>query len=225
MVSFLLRTDSAMDPSTNNLSAQPESCLTETKNATEDPSREPVECTERASQYPLKERMTILPKHLELFAQAIADGCNVREAATRCGRKEGSGGYLNSRADVTQRIAEIRSAMAKAAENDAATRIVGQSRSIDIDRNDIIMGLVDIARSGSAPAGARVSAWLGLADIFLLRPKRPEDLKHLVGWTEDELVEATVTGVVPPRIASIIGSNSITDLMPSGRSQAGSQRR
>ena len=56
--------------------------------------------------------------------------------------------------------------MAKAAENEAAKKMVGQCRSIDIDRNDIIMGLADIAMSGSTPAGARVSAWLGLADMF-----------------------------------------------------------
>ncbi|MGA8284636.1 MAG: hypothetical protein WB796_07785, partial [Candidatus Sulfotelmatobacter sp.] len=67
--------------------------------------------------------------------------------------------------------------MAKAAENEAAKKMVGQCRSIDIDRNDIIMGLADIAMSGSTPAGARVSAWLGLADIFLLRPKKIEDVK------------------------------------------------
>lgn len=165
-------------------------------------------------QDPPSTSVTALPKHLELFAQAVADGCNVREAAKRSGRKEGSGGYLNSRADVTRRVAEIRSAMAKAAENEAARKMVGQCRSIDIDRNDIIMGLADIAMSGSTPAGARVSAWLGLADIFLLRPKKIEDVKLFAGWTEDELSEFALTGVVPARIASLLGSNSIDALMP-----------
>jgi hypothetical protein len=160
------------------------------------------------------DRVTALPKHLELFAQAVADGCNVRDAAKRSGRKEGSGGYLNSRADVTQRVAEIRSAMAKAAENEAARKMVGHCRSIDIDRNDIIMGLADIALSGLTPAGARVSAWLGLADIFLLRPKKIDDVKQFVGWTTDELREFSLTGVVPPRIASMIGSDSIDALIP-----------
>jgi len=77
-----------------------------------------------------------LPKHLELFAQAIADGRNVREAAKRSGRKEGSGGYLNSRADVKQCVAQIRATMAKTCENEAATEMVGQWRLIDIDRNE-----------------------------------------------------------------------------------------
>jgi hypothetical protein len=78
------------------------------------------------------------------------------EAARRCGRKESSGGYLNSRADLTLRVAEIRSIMTRAAENDAATRMVRQCRSIDIDRNDIIIGLADIAQSAEAGDRARV---------------------------------------------------------------------
>jgi hypothetical protein len=166
------------------------------------------------AQDPPSMSVTALPKHLELFAQAVADGCNVREAAKRSGRKEGSGGYLNSRADITQRVAEIRSAMAKAAENDAATKMVRQCRSIDIDRNDIIMGLADIAMSGLTPAGARVSAWLGLADIFLLRPKKIEDVEQFVGWTADELSEFVRTEVVRPRIASMIGSNMLLCHLP-----------
>lgn len=82
----------------------------------------------------------------------------MREAAKRCGRKEGSGGYLDSRADVTQRVAEIRSAMAKAAENDAATTMVGQCRSSDIDRNDIIMGLTDMPSARPRPEVKGVEA-------------------------------------------------------------------
>jgi hypothetical protein len=45
--------------------------------------------------------------------------------------------------------------MAKAAENDAATTMVGQCRSSDIDRNDIIMGLTDMP---SAPHGQKSKA-------------------------------------------------------------------
>jgi hypothetical protein len=130
-----------------------------------------------------------LPKHLELFAQAVADGCNVREAAKLCGRKESSGGYLNSRADITLRVAEIRSAMARTAANDAATKMVGQCRAIDIDRNDIIMGLADIAQCNEAGDRARVAAWTALADIFLLTARSLSDLKNSIGWTQDEIDE------------------------------------
>ncbi|MGB6677340.1 MAG: hypothetical protein WBE44_11660 [Terriglobales bacterium] len=150
--------------------------------------------------------VTILPKHLELFAQAIADGCNVREAAKRAGRSEGSGGYLNSRADVTERVAEIRSTMAGAAENDAATKMVSQIRSIDIDRNEIIMGLADIARYGKSE-GARVSAWNVLAEIFLLKAKNLRDLNEFYGWTTDELERYAKTGTIPERLRRLIGSS------------------
>jgi hypothetical protein len=147
-----------------------------------------------------------LPKHLEMFAQAIADGCNVREAAQLCGRKQGSGGYLNSRADVTQRVAEIRAAMAKASENHAATKMVRQLRSIEIDRNDIVMGLADIARYGRSES-ARVSAWNSLAEIFLLKAKNLRDLKDFDGWTTDELKDYALNGVVPERLRRFLGNS------------------
>ena len=88
-------------------------------------------------------------------------------------------------------------------------------REITIDRNDIIMGLADIAQSPFTKPGdrARVSAWLGLADIFLLRARCIEDLRKGVGWTEDETIEFHKTRIVPEsklaQIASEIGQREI----------------
>ncbi|HEV3305929.1 MAG TPA: hypothetical protein VGZ91_05775 [Candidatus Sulfotelmatobacter sp.] len=48
--------------------------------------------------------------------------------------------------------------MAKAAENDAATTMVGQCRSSDIDRNDIIMGLTDMPSARPRPEVKGVEA-------------------------------------------------------------------
>jgi len=142
-----------------------------------------------------------LPKHLELFAQAIADGCTVRQAAKQSGRKENSGGYLNSRADVVRRVAEIRAAMAKAAEVDAVTKRVAIRRAIEIDENDIIMGLADIARYGKSES-ARVSAWNHLSEIFLLKAKNLRDINNFYGWTAEELKNYALTGTVPERLKS-----------------------
>jgi hypothetical protein len=62
-------------------------------------------------------------------------------------------------------------------------------RKITIDRNDIIMGLADLAQNPLADARARVAAWAKLADIFCLVPKSLKDAKDFYGWTEEELEE------------------------------------
>jgi hypothetical protein len=119
---------------------------------------------------------------------------------------EGSGGYLNSRIDVTQRIAEIRAAIAEAAETEAAVKMVAQRRSVEIDRNDIIMGLADIGRYGKSES-ARVSAWNCLAEIFLLKAKNLRDVNDFYGWTTDELKRYAETGEIPERLRSLLGES------------------
>jgi hypothetical protein len=57
------------------------------------PTRRTAPCMPRS----VGPRHTTLPRHLELFAQAVADGCNVRQAAKRSGRMEGSGGSIRVR--------------------------------------------------------------------------------------------------------------------------------
>ena len=63
--------------------------------------------------------------------------------------------------------------------------MVAQRRSVEIDRNEIIMGLADIGRFGKSES-ARVSAWNCLAEIFLLKAKNLRDVNDFYGWTTDE---------------------------------------
>jgi hypothetical protein len=62
------------------------------------------------------------------------------------------------------------------------------------------------------PSGVRISAWKTLADIYLLTARNIEDLRTGIGWTEDELDYANRTGMVPPRIAALIGYSTLEDL-------------
>jgi hypothetical protein len=156
---------------------------------------------------PLISPVTTLPKHLELFAQAIADGCNVREASKRCGRKEGSGGYLNSRPDVIQRIAEIRAATATALQNDTAERMVALGRKLDIDGGEIIMGLATIARDVAMPPSARVSAYHELVEIFHLKTSDPRRIREFIGWANEEMDRYGNTGEVPKRFRAFVGES------------------
>ena len=61
------------------------------------------------------------------------------------------------------------------------------------------------------------SAWIALADIFLLRAKNLGDLMDFIGWTEDELCEFNKTGVVPERLSALTGCRTVEDL---GRRQS-----
>jgi hypothetical protein len=142
--------------------------------------------------------ITLLAKHLEIFAQSIADGYTVREAAKQCGRAEGSGGYLNSLPDVQLRVAEIRRAMAKAAEEVAASEMGDQIRSVNITREDVMEGLADIARNGRSES-ARVAAYNSLADILIMKARNIRDVQYFYGWTTLELKSYAETGVRPER--------------------------
>jgi hypothetical protein len=79
------------------------------------------------------------------------------------------------------------------------------SRKIDIDRNDIVMGLVDIARSESEPGAVKVRAWAELAEIFLLKAKNLKELTEFYGWTSDEIEYFAQTGQYPERLRSYLG--------------------
>jgi hypothetical protein len=146
---------------------------------------------------------TILPKHLELFAQCIADGYTVRDAAKQSGRAEGSGGYLSNRPEVKRRVAELRTAMAKAAEGAAATKTYDMYCKIDVSRNLIIMGLVDIARNGTSES-ARVSAWNHLAEIYMMKAKSLHDVENFRGWTDDELLDYADSSEIPERLRNLV---------------------
>lgn len=161
-----------------------------------------------------------LAVHLERFAAAIAKGANKAEAAEECGRKKGSAHYLHTRTGVQERIAELQKIAHEATNHEVAREAVRERapRPIPFDRNDIIMGLADLAGLGNtAPAKSertRYGALMGLVDIFMLRAKSIADLRNLIGWTEDELQELIEHGTVPGRIRLTTGISKAEDLLP-----------
>ncbi len=87
-------------------------------------------------------------------------------------------------------------------------------RPITFGTNDIVMTLWEIGSKGESER-ARVSALMGLADIFLLRAKCIQDLRTGIGWTEEEALEYFKTGIVPERIAWMTGDRTGEDLVRS----------
>lgn len=81
-----------------------------------------------------------------------------------------------------------------------------QIEKVTITRNDIINGLAGLARGAESEA-VRATAYLGLADIFLLRVKNVRDINKFHGWTADELEEYARTGAIPERFRSVLGSS------------------
>lgn len=146
-----------------------------------------------------------LPGHYEQFCQLMAGGkIGVREAGEKIGLTASSGKRLSVRADIRQRIEEIK----KQYGGDLTrNRVQKTLREIDIDQNDIIMGLADIARDVFASKAARVSAYLGLADIYMLRAKNIREVKDFYGWTATELREYAIAGTVPARFQLLEGSS------------------
>jgi hypothetical protein len=84
-------------------------------------------------------------------------------------------------------------------------------RKITIDRNDIIMGLADLAQNPVTRDSARVAAFGKLADIFCLVPKSLRDAKEFHGWTEEELDEyrRTKGEFVPDRFKPYFGASEM----------------
>lgn len=156
---------------------------------------------------------TSLPAHLEKFAKTVAEGFSHVEAAELCGRARGSASYLYKQPGVQDRIAEIEAITKKATDEAVTERVIRVIRKITIDRNDIIMGLVDCTNAPrtipAAILGVRVKAWSVLADIFLLRAKTLQDLANLHGWTTDELDAFAADRTIPERFRSILSVSQI----------------
>ena len=85
----------------------------------------------------------------------------------------------------------------------ANTKVI---RPIDIDRNDIIMGFVDVVRDRSSRGGEKVAALRALAEIFCLFPKSLKDVREFYGWTEDEILEhyRTRGEFIPERFRGLV---------------------
>lgn len=59
----------------------------------------------------------VLAAHLEMFAEAVAEGASHVDAAVRCGRKPGSASFLYAQPGVKDRIAELKTIARNATEN------------------------------------------------------------------------------------------------------------
>jgi hypothetical protein len=105
---------------------------------------------------------------------------------------------------VQERISELQSLVREATNRGVVQEAVRAHREITIDRNDIIMGLVDEARTAKSDR-ARVSAWTVLADIFMLRAKNLREVYDFYGWTSDELKLYAETGESPARFQHFAG--------------------
>lgn len=132
--------------------------------------KQPVERSKRS---PIKQATTSpnLKPHLEMFAKAVAEGSSHVDAAEICGCARGSANYLFNEPGVQERIAELGAIARNASEKAVAEKAIRVIRKITIDRNDIIMGLVDCTNAPrtipAAILAVRVKAWSVLADIFL----------------------------------------------------------
>jgi len=97
------------------------------------------------------------------------------------------------------------------AERTASEPLLRNITAVNLTRNDIIEGLLAEANAVK-PSHARIAAWNSLAEIYLLKARNIEDLRNGIGWTEDELEYANRTGLVPPRVAALIGATKLQDL-------------
>ena len=81
-----------------------------------------------------------------------------------------------------------------------------QIREITINRNDIIMGLVDVAQNPKTPPAVVASCWRTLAEIYMLMPKNLRDLLNFYGWQSDEMARFIEDGIIPERIRPFIAN-------------------
>ena len=115
----------------------------------------------------------------------------------------GSASFLYEQPGVQERIAELRILAKNATEKAVTENAIRMIRPITIDRNDIIMGIVDCINDKKTPVARllmMMRRWSLLADIFMLRAKTLKDLADFYGWTEDEIVEFGKTLTIPERL-------------------------
>jgi hypothetical protein len=146
-----------------------------------------------------------LAAHLEKFAKAVAEGASHLEAAVICGRKPGSASFLYAQPGVKERIAELQTIARNATEKAVAENAIMLSGPVNIERNEIINRLTEIARDTLQPGRVRVYALNVLSKIFMLQPKNLKELKSFHGWTSDELEEYGESGEIPGRIRRLLG--------------------
>jgi len=155
-----------------------------------------------------------LAAHLEEFAKAVAEGSSHVEAAEICGRKRGSASFLYDQPGVKERIAQLENLVKNATEKAVTENAIKMRRLVDIDRNEIVMRLADIARSDKERGVVRVRALSVLAEIFMLKAKTVKDLQQFYGWFSDELENYAETGKVPERLRPIVDEGETETASP-----------
>lgn len=176
------------------------------------PTRNRTECIQDSN------KMPSLAPHLETFAKAVADGHPAVEAAVIAGRSRGSASYMKQRAGVAERIAEFQRIKQIANERAVAENTSRVIPIVTLTRNHIINGLHHEATTAKSSC-ARVNAWRGLADIFMLRAKNTKEVSEFYAWTEDELQNYAKTGILPERLRRLIDGCEAPSLPGSGRSR------
>src|SRR5579864_8964345 len=146
-----------------------------------------------------------LSAHLEAFAKAVAEGSSHVRAAEICGRKRGSASFLYAQPGVQERIAELQMIAKNATEKAVTENAIRMRRVVDIDRNEIVMLLADLARSENEPGAVRVRALNVLSRIFMLQARTLKDLEEFYGWFSDEMEDYAETGQVPVRLRPFMG--------------------
>lgn len=166
-----------------------------------------------------------LKPHLEKFCQVVAEGYSHVEAAEIAGRSRGSASYLFARPGVIDRIRELRLLVQSATEEEVAIRAGRAESIVNITRNDIINGLHHEALTAKSSC-ARVTAWRGLAEIYMLYPKTLKDVEDFYGWTDEEIEEYAKTGKVPDRLRDLLAGGETPRLSgtPSRRVQKKARR-
>lgn len=125
-------------------------------------------------------------------------------------------GYKNPKVSGYKLMRRPRIQKALATKQESLAKQSGKQlgRKIAISRNDIIMGLADIAQKGEGES-ARVSAYSKLADIFGLMPKPSgKDVDMFAGWSDEELQHYRITGELPSRFGLSVEDDGKPDPNP-----------
>lgn len=140
--------------------------------------------------------MKLISEQEKKFAAARAKGLSGVESAKAAGyaNPKLSAHRLGKRKRVKDAIAEI---------SKAANKVVGKKyghelSKVTITRNEIINILAARARNAKSES-ASVTAAMGLADIFRLRPKNANETENFDGWTTDECLTWAQSGIYPAR--------------------------
>jgi hypothetical protein len=143
----------------------------------------------------------------EKYARLKAQGAKQVDALKICKISKNTAGRWEKDSAVQARI----NYLVNQTLEDQRSECKKEYRKISIDRNDIIMGLADLAGNPLTRDSARVAAFGKLADIFCLVPRSLRDAKEFYGWTEEELDEyrRTEGEFVPERFKPHFGTSEM----------------